>query len=438
MHRLRLTYLLIPALLILAFSPALFAQISFSITVAPPPIPVYTQPVCPDPDYMWTPGYWAWDEDGYYWVPGTWVPVPQPGLLWTPGYWGWDNGYYVWHDGYWAPQVGFYGGVDYGYGYFGQGFGGGEWRGNHFFYNAAVMHVDRSRINYVYVNKTVIVNRTNNFVSYNGGPGGIHAAPTPAQLKVTQERHIQRTSEQTRQQTLAAHNPQLFAKNNRGKPAVAATVKPGDFSPKYVVPAKAPGGKVNPETLKASAKSMPPPAKTATHPGKATPGAPQPARPNAATPHPPPAPRTTGHPEATGHPGHPETTGHPAPTPPKPSARAPESGSNRTPAARPAPTPPSHAEAPHAATPPHAHAPAPRESAPHNPAPAPREPAPHNPAPAPREPAPHAQAAPAHEHAQAPKPSAPAPHAPPPHAQAPHQQSAPPPHPENGNEKERH
>ncbi len=69
--------------------------------------------------YLWTPGYWAWSDDiqDYYWVPGTWVLAPQPGYLWTPGYWGGEGAVFLWHAGYWGPQVGFYGGINYGYGY---------------------------------------------------------------------------------------------------------------------------------------------------------------------------------------------------------------------------------------------------------------------------------------------------------------------------------
>ena len=57
--------------------------------------------------------------------------APAVGLLWTPGYWG--------------PQVGFYGGVNYGYGYGGVGFGGGRWNGGNFNYNTAVMRVNTAR-----------------------------------------------------------------------------------------------------------------------------------------------------------------------------------------------------------------------------------------------------------------------------------------------------
>jgi hypothetical protein len=58
-------YLLL-ALFLLAVSAASFAQIGIGISVgfAPPPIPVYEQPICPGDGYIWTPGYWAWDVDG--------------------------------------------------------------------------------------------------------------------------------------------------------------------------------------------------------------------------------------------------------------------------------------------------------------------------------------------------------------------------------------
>ena len=66
-----------------ALPPVASAQVSveFSVGFPPPELPVYEQPPCPGERYIWTPGYWAWDdEDGdYYWVPGTWVEAPEVG-----------------------------------------------------------------------------------------------------------------------------------------------------------------------------------------------------------------------------------------------------------------------------------------------------------------------------------------------------------------------
>jgi WXXGXW repeat (2 copies) len=56
--------------------PVSFAQVSISVNFAPPELPVYDQPPCPDEGYIWIPGYWGWDGDDYYWVPlglGSWL-----------------------------------------------------------------------------------------------------------------------------------------------------------------------------------------------------------------------------------------------------------------------------------------------------------------------------------------------------------------------------
>ena len=115
--------------------------------------------------------------DDYYWVPGTWVLAPEVGLLWTPGYWGWGGDAFLWHEGYWGPQVGFYGGIDYGFGYFGVGFVGGRWDNGRFLYNRAVSNVDFNVTRNVYNEEVTNVNV--NRVSFNGGNGGIDARPTP-------------------------------------------------------------------------------------------------------------------------------------------------------------------------------------------------------------------------------------------------------------------
>ena len=226
--------------MMMAMSPASMAQIAISVRIGPPALPIYEQPLCPGSGYLWTPGYWAWsDDDGYYWVPGTWVVAPV-GLLWTPGYWGWNDGAYLWNAGYWGPHVGFYGGINYGYGYGGDGFYGGEWRGGNYYYNTAVTRVDNVHITNVYVNRTVIVNNESH-VAFNGGQGGVMARPTAQQETWAHESHREALPAQVQQRTAASHNRALFARENNGRPAIAATAKPGEFTGRNVVAAKAAG-----------------------------------------------------------------------------------------------------------------------------------------------------------------------------------------------------
>ncbi len=233
------------AIFLLAIPAASFAQIGVFINVGPPALPVYEQPPCPAPAYIWSPGYWAWSPNGYYWVPGTWVMAPQPGLLWTPGFWAFENGGYGWHPGYWGPVVGFYGGVPYGYGYPGSGFYGGRWNNGQFYYNRTVNNVNVTNIHNVY-NQTVINNTTVNNVSYNGGPGGIAAQPTAQEKAAALQPHTPPTFEQTQHETAASTNHALLASVNHGKPEIAATAKPGQFSGAGVVKAKGEGAPYNP------------------------------------------------------------------------------------------------------------------------------------------------------------------------------------------------
>ena len=205
--------------------------VGVSVRIGPPALPVYVQPVCPDPDYIWTPGYWAYDYDDedYYWVPGTWVLAPEPGLLWTPGYWGWNDGYYAWHAGYWGPVVGFYGGINYGFGYTGAGFYGGYWRGGSYYYNRSVTNVNVNVVHNTY-NTTVVNNYTTvNRVSFNGGPGGVSAQPTREEFRAERERHVSMTPEQTQQIQIARNERTLRASVNHGRPDIAASPRAGEF-----------------------------------------------------------------------------------------------------------------------------------------------------------------------------------------------------------------
>jgi WXXGXW repeat (2 copies) len=225
MRSIRAMRTLFLALLVLIVPASSFAGVFLSITIAPPVLPVYAQPICPGDGYLWTPGYWAYGPAGYFWVPGTWVLAPRPGLLWTPGYWGFAGGIYAWHAGYWGPHVGFYGGVNYGFGYGGVGFFGGRWEGGHFAYNAAVLHVNTTIIHNTYIDRTVIHTTVINRTSFNG-PGGINARPNGQEMAAMRESHVQATQEQMSHEHFASTNRANFASVNGGRPGTAAMSHP--------------------------------------------------------------------------------------------------------------------------------------------------------------------------------------------------------------------
>lgn len=206
-----------------------FAGVFISVAVAPPVLPVYEQPPCPQPGWMWTPGYWAYGPDGYYWVPGSWVPAPYEGALWTPPYWGWFGGSYVFHPGYWGHHVGYYGGVNYGFGYMGVGFVGGLWHGHNFVYNTAVVHVNRTIIHNTYIDRTIVERNTivnNRHVAYSGGPGGIRHEASNEERTWTHEHHDAPTRIQEQHFQAARADHASYAKFNGGHPQNYAVERP--------------------------------------------------------------------------------------------------------------------------------------------------------------------------------------------------------------------
>jgi hypothetical protein len=203
--------LTIPLILILAalFGSQAFAAVQFSVAIAPPPIAVFDQPPAPGDGYIWTPGYYQYGDYGYYWVPGAWVQPPSVGVLWTPGYWGFAGGRYAWHEGYWGPKVGFYGGVNYGNGYFGSGFTGGRWDGKVFRHNTVISNVDRRVVHNTYEDHTVVRRVTGPNHAFNGR-GGIQGRPSHEEEEAGRAPHQGPTREQAAR-AQEAHNNHVAA-----------------------------------------------------------------------------------------------------------------------------------------------------------------------------------------------------------------------------------
>jgi hypothetical protein len=155
------------------------AEVAVSAAAAPPPLPAEeTQPVAADAGSYWTSGFWYWGGTAYVWVPGAWRRPPAVGLLWTPPYWSFADGRYLFHPGYWGPHVGFYGGINYGFGYFGSGYA-----------------------------KGVAGPAGRSLVSYNGGPGGTTALPNAQEAVAATEAHVPATVLRARAATRVASSP---------------------------------------------------------------------------------------------------------------------------------------------------------------------------------------------------------------------------------------
>ena len=241
MRTIKMIRVILPLFFVLAVFLAIpvpsSAQVAVGVRVgiAPPPLPDYTQPICPGDGYIWTPGYWDWDGSEYYWVPGTWMEAPEVGYLWTPGYWGWGDDGYFFNEGYWGLSVGFYGGINYGFGYFGNGYEGGRWDHGHFFYNTSYNNVDTHNIHNVY--NTRVNEGARNHVSYSGGNGGINAHATAQEEASAHETHARPVAAQTQHTYAARNDPQQKFSANHGTPAVAATARPNvAVHPKELAP----------------------------------------------------------------------------------------------------------------------------------------------------------------------------------------------------------
>lgn len=200
-------------------------------TQPPPALPEYQQPPDPGDGYLWQPGYWAWGPGGYYWVPGAWVEPPYENALWTPGYWAFYGGRYMFYPGHWGQYIGFYGGINYGFGYFGAGYEGGYWHGGHFFYNRVYNNVNTHVVHNVYSYNTGnrgYVNRAGNTprASYHGGTSGVQVRPRSSDATAWHQPTAPRMNTQVQYAHSYQSNRGQLANVNHGRPAVTATSRP--------------------------------------------------------------------------------------------------------------------------------------------------------------------------------------------------------------------
>jgi hypothetical protein len=246
------------------------------ITEAPPPLLQYEQPPIPAEGYIWTPGFYQHSRVGYYWIPGVWVEPPSVGLLWTPGYWGFSGGYYSWNAPYWGPTVGYYGGINYGYGYFGRGYEGGRWDGGRFRYNEAHNNFGDRRFSNSY-NAPTQYRGNGGRTSFNGGTNGVRDQPGPGQQLLSPDQRRPPTAAQTQHYGASQGNVGL---QQLGNPGIARYGAPqGNVGLQQLGnPGTAPGGQFNRPSGQTQQPAQPPRQNFGQQPNYAP--APQQQRPN--------------------------------------------------------------------------------------------------------------------------------------------------------------
>jgi hypothetical protein len=155
--------------------------------------------------------------------------------------------------------VGFYGGINYGFGYTGLGFSGGYWGNGVFNYNRLALNVgggvhhvyDHAVVNYTPVNR----------ISFNG-PRGIGVQATASEGVAFRERRMEALPAQTQLRHEAVGNRAQFASENGGRPAMVAAprgIESGREGPAAAPPAarEAPGGNARPAAREPNARPEP-------------------------------------------------------------------------------------------------------------------------------------------------------------------------------------
>ncbi len=165
--------------------------------------------------------------------------APLQSALWTPGYWGFYGGRYLFYPGHWGLHIGFYGGINYGFGYVGLGYEGGYWNGGHFFYNRAYNNINvrtvhntynynaGNRGSYNHGNNNYNNNRNNNNPrpSYRGG-AGVQARPQPSERAAAHEPTAPRMNTQVQHAQNYRGVSGQYAAQNHGRPATPAVSRP--------------------------------------------------------------------------------------------------------------------------------------------------------------------------------------------------------------------
>jgi hypothetical protein len=71
------------------------------VSSEPPPPRHEVVGVAPSGTHVWTPGYWAYQNNRWVWIPGHWETRPSTATTYVPGHWDRRVNGWVWTPGYW-------------------------------------------------------------------------------------------------------------------------------------------------------------------------------------------------------------------------------------------------------------------------------------------------------------------------------------------------
>ena len=128
----------------------------------------------------------------------------------------------------------FYGGINYGFGYSGDGYQRGRWQKTAFLYNQAANNLGAVKVAHTY-DQAIPVDNSAVQASFNGGSRGTKTQPTSEQEELAHGEHVAPTAKQQAHFEMAAKDRSLYSKLNGGEPGIAGTSHAGVLSGSGVV-----------------------------------------------------------------------------------------------------------------------------------------------------------------------------------------------------------
>jgi len=85
--------------------PPIEAPPPVAIRCAPPPMRVEPPPPIPYPGAVWVGGYWHWGDGQWVWFLGRWTMPPQPQYVWVSPYYENRSGLVIYVAGHWSREA---------------------------------------------------------------------------------------------------------------------------------------------------------------------------------------------------------------------------------------------------------------------------------------------------------------------------------------------